>query len=398
MIKNFDSRSSLPSILIVDDNPKNLQLLGKVLQENKYHIEFSTNGKAALEFIKIKKFDLILLDINMPGLSGFEVCAAIRSDPEMNNVPIIFLTASVDRESILKGFEIGAQDYITKPFDSRELLVRVRTHLVLKESLENLEKFNKVLEERVNERTLQLKVSNEKLEASNKKLLELDKAKAGFLNLISHEIRTPLNGMIGPLSLLKGPQYASIESLVNILDISVKRLERFSLDALLITGLQTRRIALKNDKIHLLNLINQVIKEEKEIFLKRNIQVNSQSDLNPGIITGDADLIKKCFVNILRNAARFSPENGLIQITHYSNEKGIICEIKDRGKGFKKDSDQHVFELFTTDEEYKDNCIGLGLPVTRMIMEFHHGNISIGNNPEGGAIVKLIFPKEYESN
>jgi CheY-like chemotaxis protein len=97
---------SLPfNILIVDDNPQNLQVLAKILQENNYEIEFATNGEAALKWLKDKKFDLILLDINMPGMNGFEVCKKIRSNPELNNVPVIFLSADTDRESILKGFE-----------------------------------------------------------------------------------------------------------------------------------------------------------------------------------------------------------------------------------------------------------------------------------------------------
>lgn len=199
------TQSSPANILIVDDNPQNLHVLAKILQENNYEIEFATNGEAALVWLNDKKFDLILLDINMPGMDGFEVCRKIQSNPVMNNVPVIFLSADTDRESILKGFELGAKDYVTKPFDSRELLARVRTHLALKDSLEKLENLNRSLEEKVDERTQQLKEANVKLESTNIKLLDLDRAKTEFLHLISHEIRTPLNGIIGPLELLKEP-------------------------------------------------------------------------------------------------------------------------------------------------------------------------------------------------
>ena len=120
------------SILIVDDNPKNLQILGKFLQNEQYDIEFAINGETALEWLEIKLFDLILLDINMPGLDGFEVCKKIRCNHKLDKMPIIFLTAETSRESVLQGFEIGAQDYITKPFDSRELIMRVKTHISLK--------------------------------------------------------------------------------------------------------------------------------------------------------------------------------------------------------------------------------------------------------------------------
>ena len=386
------TKSISASILIVDDNPHNLQVLGRLLQENRYEIEFATNGKAALEWLNAKQFDLILLDINMPEMTGFEVCTKIRSNPDLNNVPVIFLSAETERESILKGFELGAQDYLTKPFDSRELLVRVRTHLILKDSLEKLEILNKSLEGKVSERTQQLKEANEKLEAMNLKLLDLDRAKSEFLNLISHEIRTPLNGIIGPLELLKEPASASeISDLVEILDISVKRLEKFSLSALLITRLKTKQLEITKDSIQLSNLITEVIDEAKEKLKSRNIHVNRKDEIPPILISGRAELIKKCVGNILDNAILFSPQGGNIEINTYVEDQTIVCEIKDNGKGFESGAVDHLFELFATSGACKDNCTGIGLPISNMIMEAHGGSISIGNNPGGGAFVKLLF-------
>ena len=392
MTSQVTTQSFSPAILIVDDNPQNLQVLGKILQENKFEIEFAISGEAALVWLKKQQFDLILLDINMPGMNGFEVCRKIRSDPVMNNVPIIFLSANTDRESILKGFEFGAQDFVTKPFDSRELLARVRTHLALKNSLEKLGKFNRLLEEKVIERTRQLQEANAKLEVLNLTLIDLDKAKADFLNLISHEIRTPLNGILGPLELLKEPADArDIAGLVEILDMSVKRLERFSLNALLITRLKTKQYEKRKDKIHLSNLFKEVLDEEKEKFQSKNIQVKRNDNKRFDLIYGDVELIKKCISNILDNAIRFSPMNGTIEIDTYVEEQSIICEIKDNGKGFALGTVDHIFELFTTGDEYKDNCIGTGLPIAKMIMAEHRGSIIVGNNPGGGASVKLLF-------
>lgn len=385
-----------PAILIVDDNPQNLQVLGKILMGNNYKIEFATSGEAALDWLTTNQFDLILLDINMPGMDGFEVCRKIRSNPAMNNVPVIFLSADTDRESILKGFETGAQDYITKPFDSRELLSRVRTHLALKESLEKLEKFNKSLEEKVIERTLQLKEANVKLEALNLRLIDLDRAKADFLNLISHEIRTPLNGISGPLELLKETiNTGEIGDLIEVLDMSVKRLERFSLNALLITRLKTKQFEIGKDKINLSSLINEVLEKEKEKdkFLSRNIQVIFTDETKDGIILGEVELVTKCIENIIDNAIHFSPQNGKIEIKNYVEGQNTICEIKDIGKGFETGTLGPKFELFTTGDEYNDNRMGIGLPITKMIMDAHGGRIAIGNNPDGGASVKLLFQK-----
>jgi two-component system sensor histidine kinase/response regulator len=392
-MNNLNITQSLPAnILIVDDNPQNLQVLAKILQENNYEIEFATNGEASLKWLKDKKFDLILLDINMPGMNGFEVCRKIRSNPELNNVPVIFLSADTDRESILKGFDLGAQDYVTKPFDSRELLARARTHLALKDSLEKLENLNRSLEEKVTERTQQLKEANEKLEASNIKLLDLDRAKTEFLHLVSHEIRTPLNGILGPVELLKDtPNAHEISDLIEILDMSVKRLERFSINALLITRLKTRQFEIKKDKINLLYLINEVLNESKDKFQSKNVQIQLKDETFDGIIHGEAELITKCIENIIDNAIHYSPQNGKIEIKNYIEGQNTICEIKDTGKGFESGVLDHQFELFTTGAEYKDNKIGIGLPIAKMIMEGHGGSIIISNNPNGGAFVKLVF-------
>jgi two-component system, sensor histidine kinase and response regulator len=389
---------SVPAtILIVDDNPQNLQVLAKILQDNKYEIEFATNGETALEWLKTNQFGLILLDINMPGMNGFEVCKKIRSNPVMNKIPVIFLSADTDRESILKGFELGAQDYITKPFDSRELLARVRTHLALKDSLEKLENLNRYLEEKVEERTLQLRESNEKLETTNIKLLDLDRAKTDFLKLISHEIRTPLNGILGPLELLKEPVSTSeMGELIGILDMSVKRLERFSLDALLITRLKTKQFEIKKYRIHLRDLLNEVLNEEKDKFKSRDIQVKFKDENIGAIILGEVKMLKKCIINVIDNAINNSPEDGPIEIKTYTEDQNVICEIKDTGKGFTTGVLDHQFELFTTGDDYKDNRIGIGLPIAKMIMEAHGGRIIIGNNPEGGASVKLLFQNSVQ--
>ena len=389
-ISSINTHDSL--ILIVDDNPQNLQVLGKQLKEKNYKIEFAVNGPAALEFLEKKQFDLILLDINMPGMSGFDVCRKIRLNSEMNKIPIIFLSADIDRESILKGFELGAQDYITKPFDSRELLVRVKTHLSLKNSIENLETLNKLLEQKVLERTTQLREANEKLEATNLKLIDLDKAKSQFLNLISHEIRTPLNGILGPLELLKGPLYASeIGDLIGILDLSVKRLERFSLDALLITRLKTRQTEIKMENISLSKLFNEVINELKDNIQSKNIVVEQAFAPKSDLVYGETELVKKSINNILDNAIFFSPQNGSLKVITYLSNSFTVFEMRDHGAGFAQKTKDYLSGLFNYADQYRDNSRGIGLPMVKMIMESHGGDIILENHPDGGAVVKLRF-------
>ena len=127
-----DNTTGTPLILIVDDNPKNLQILGNYLQEEGYLVEFALNGASALDWIKQSEFDLILLDIMMPEMDGFEVCKIIKSNPVYQKIPVIFLTAKIDTESIVTGFDLGAVDYIIKPFNQKELIARVKTQIEIK--------------------------------------------------------------------------------------------------------------------------------------------------------------------------------------------------------------------------------------------------------------------------
>lgn len=190
-----DKYPNYPNILLVDDNPQNLQVLGKLLQEEKYKTEFALGGEATLEWLKTRKFDLILLDLNMPGMNGFEVCKRIRSEGTKHNLPIIFLSAESERESILKGFEVGAQDYVTKPFDNRELLARVRTQLDLKFKTENLEKINEWLGKKIDswlKVSVTRPVTKESIDLSMK-MIEFDKNQDFILKDICLELKTSVN-------------------------------------------------------------------------------------------------------------------------------------------------------------------------------------------------------------
>lgn len=223
------SQSTGPVILLVDDNPQNLQILGKLLQEQKYKIEFALNGESSLEWLKRMPFDLILLDLNMPGMNGFEVCKRIRSDNSMHNMPIIFLSAESERESILKGFEVGAQDYVTKPFDNRELLARVKTQLDLKSKTEKLQKINEWLGKKVDNwlKTSMSKYKSEEPTELSDKLIEFDNNHSSILKNVCLE----LNRSIMDVERLFGKNKdlkvkAQSEKIINQMKDSVSELER----------------------------------------------------------------------------------------------------------------------------------------------------------------------------
>lgn len=381
------------SILIVDDNPKNLQLLAKFLKEEKYEIEFAINGEAALAWLKNKKFDLILLDINMPGMNGFEVCEKIRSDSTLAKLPVIFLTAESERESILKGFEAGAQDYVTKPFDSRELLARVKMHLELKHANDQLNLVNEWLEEKVWERTKELQESNSKLEAANRELETLDKAKSDFLRIITHEINTPLNGIIGFIDILKDRLInTELIEMLKYLEISAKRLEHFSMVSLRITELRTKTIKVIKETNYLEELIDVVRENLSEQIEAKEISIVIEGEVKNPFIYGEKGLIAFCFESILKNAINYSTIKGTITIRIDTDSEQTTCSFIDQGSGFTSQALKNLYQLFAPGEIHVEANKGLDLALVKLIMDAHKGTINISNNEDHGSTVTLIFP------
>ena len=178
-------------VLIVDDTPKNIQLLGTVLKQHGFRVAIAINGKQTLEFIKRRKPDLILLDVMMPEMDGFAVCKAIKKDPDSASIPVIFLTARTEREDKLKGFSVGGADYIAKPFQSEEVIARVNTHLRLKRSTELLQQNAENLENMLQERTHQLIRS------------ERHAAFSLLMEGIIHNLKNPLSSISGGAELIE---------------------------------------------------------------------------------------------------------------------------------------------------------------------------------------------------
>jgi len=162
-----ETRDTSPLILIVDDSVTNLQVLGSMLRESNYRTAVAENGEAALEFVIRHRPQLILLDIAMPGLDGFEVCTRLQQNPDYASIPVIFLSVRTETSEKVRAFKCGGVDYITKPFQREEVVARIEAHLQLQKNKQMLQAANEALEQRVKERTSELMASNAKLEEAN---------------------------------------------------------------------------------------------------------------------------------------------------------------------------------------------------------------------------------------
>lgn len=369
-------------ILIVDDNPKNIQLLGNILSELDYEIEYAQDGLEAVETVALDDFDLILMDVMMPEMDGYEACKEIKKNKDKKDIPLIFITAKTDVESITHGFEIGGVDYISKPFNAAELLSRVETHILLKKSKDKLKNMNKVLESKVKQRTKELQKANENLGV-------LDNAKTEFLRIISHEIRTPLNGILGLVDYIKEESQAELGSeLMNNLDDSCRRLEKFSLNALHISELTTKKLhTLSIKEIDLGEIINEVLLDSQSEIESKQLIVNNSVSAYSTI--ADSQFIEKCFNIIISNAVKHSPAKRMIKIA--IKEKKGSCEItiKDEGTGFPEMIIKDGIKLFSS-SKHIDNNPGLDLYLCKLIVEAHKGSIKITN--DNGGVVKIELP------
>jgi len=393
-MKNSDYR-----LLLVDDNPKNIQVLAAILAENGYEFEYAKNGQEALNWLKEENFDLVLLDVMMPVMDGFETCKRIRQQEAFQDLPILFLTARTDTESLLQGFLVGGHDYICKPFHADELLARCKTQLELRRSKEELKKLNKWLQDEILKQAKDLEEANKRFLNASMQIEDLDEVKIEFLQIISHEIRTPLNHIVGFNALLQDMnEDESSATFLGYINNAVKRLEDFSYRALEITQLRASGKQVLHpemidiDKYVRSFVLGQNVKgKEKDII----VQIESPGSLN---IYADINYLQKALVAILDNAVKNSPPNGKIKLVIKDQPDAVLITIRDSGEGFSKQALERLFKPVAPGVKHIDSDnVGLGMYFVRLIMEAHRGSIAAGNNKKHGAWVTLKWPHKLES-
>jgi signal transduction histidine kinase len=380
------------TILIVDDLVENIEVLGTLIRKNKYKVAVAMNGEDAIKVTKKILPDLILLDIAMPGKDGFSVCKTLKSDPLTESIPIIFLTAKVESEDVVAGFSIGAVDYITKPFKSAELLMRIKTHLTIKNLQNELRLANETLENKVIERTRELEKAKEKAELS-------DNIKSEFLSQISHEIRTPLNAVISSAGLIETEMEEKIDDYLKPIFESLKkgshRIIR-TVDLILnMAQLHTNSYELKNEKIDVAELLLLTAAKYKAPAKEKSLALNINCLIKDAFVTADYYAVEEIFGQLLDNAVNFTPK-GSITVSMQETEKEYIAAIQDTGVGISDDYLTHLFTIFSQEEggytrKFEGN--GLGLALTKKYCSLIHASIAVESKKDKGSKFSVTFNK-----
>ncbi len=371
------------TLLLVDDTPENIDVLNGMLGNFKRKI--ATNGERAIKIATgPTPPDLILLDIMMPGMDGYEVATRLRANESTKDIPIIFLTAKTAKEDIVKGFEAGGQDYVTKPFDPSELLERVKTQLKLHHQQKMLENMNEVLEQKVQERTAQL-------EDAFGKLKVLDEAKSNFLKLISHEIRTPLNGIIGSTYFLEDMiEDPDLKEFMEILKESVERLERFAINALFLTQLDTKRMEIHQKSVDLERILEKALEENKKFSEEKETHIQYEPGTSSPVI-GDGQLIQKAVSEVLNNAIKFTKDEK-VAIETYEEKDKVVVKITNSGDDITDEKLQNITEAFGLADQHMDKSSGMGLAIVNACQNLVNGELAI-ESKNGTITVMLNYRK-----
>lgn len=355
-------------ILIVDDTPANLDVLRNMLTEHGFNISIAPSGEVALKSAPKIQPDLILLDVMMPGINGFETCQKLKADKLTQDIPVIFITAKTEANDIVEGFAVGGADYIAKPFYQEEVMARVITQLKLSKTTRDLKQAIVSMHEAKDDSV----------------------AKSEFLSRMSHELRTPLNAILGFTQLLdmgKNPPLTDTQK-QNIDQISDSGKHLLSLieEVLDVSNLDSDEFNILSERIALRPLIKDVVASVASQAEKRGVTITNNITSNI-FVKGEGQRVNQVLVNLLSNAIKYNKDSGEVTIDLKENEGLAAISITDTGDGIPIDHIEHIFSPLFRLENHKTQVdgVGTGLTVAKKLTELMHGRITVESKLDEGS-------------
>ena len=369
-------------ILIVDDTETNVRLLSHVLRQAGFNIIVAFNGADAMELATKRTPDLILLDIMMPEMDGFEVCARLKADEPLSEIPVIFLSALSDTTDKIEGFNAGGVDYITKPFQKDEVLARIQTHLYLRK-----------LQRERNER-IQILIERE-IELSL-----LNKRKDDLVRMVSHDMKNPIMGIIGLIDILKEDELVDEKEKGSILDVM-----RSSGEKLLEMVKNVLDKESNSNKVHELNKKNfdliaiakKVLELNQAKAVLKKIELVLKSEEEECIAFVDPDKIEIVLNNLVSNALKFTTPKGTvtIEIGYGEDKKNALIKVTDTGIGIPENMIDRLFRAnskVSTIGTAGEMGTGLGLDIVQLYSELHQGKVWVKSKENVGSTFYVQLP------
>ncbi len=378
-----------PSILVIEDTPATLSVLFNLLDSAGFEVLVALNGENALGVAKEGQPDLILLDVLLAGIDGFETCRRLKASDVTGDIPIIFMTALTKTGDKVKGFELGAVDYITKPFEPEEVLMRIKTHLTIQELQHDLQ------------------VKNEELSASLERERELNQLKSRFISIASHEFRTPLSTILFSKDLLKRysqklhqteaagmPDMADdIDEQLDSITQAVKQMTATLDEVLTITKSEAEKVAFAPIPLNVSQLCREIVGKWDAMSTAAHTVIfkNSGQPVETWI---DPKLFENIVSNLLSNAIKYSPQGGDVLCELACTAEELTLVVRDEGIGIAPEDQQYLFEAFHRGINAANiQGTGLGMSIVKQFVELHDGTITVDSAIKHGTTFTIRIPR-----
>lgn len=354
-----------PYILVVDDTPEHIQTAGTILKSHGYSVRVATNGKKALEIITQEPPAIVLLDIRMKEMDGFSVCQTLRQSTEYQDISIIFVTADHDRFNLQKGFELGAQDYILKPYHPSELIARINTQMKMHQQADELRAAYADLGQFCHNVSHDLK------------------APVHFISSLANEIKSELMQTNLPMT---SSLPSMLEQLTNRCEQTIHMVEH------LLKFAELSEASVHFEAIALSPFIQKIADDLIALHPHREIRLNCPPNLP--VIQGDPRLLTHLFQNIIGNSIKFTRPRKTARLSLTAREDDLFYHItlQDNGIGISSSHTERLFYVFErASSEYEGS--GVGLAIVKRIIIMHGGHVSLSGHPQKGAAICVSFPK-----
>ncbi len=376
------------NILIVDDAVDNLELLAAMLQKKGHQVRIASSGNAALDVIQEQPPDLVLLDVQMPGLNGFEVCERIKANDDTAEIPVIFLSAHAESDNILRGFDVGGVDYVGKPFQFREVIARVHSQLALSQQRRRL------IQQREEIAALR--------ERDKKQFEQLNTMQERFLHATAHDLKNPLTTILLYVQMLETEasqtKSDNLQKVAGGIRQSSEKMRALIADILDLAQMQIG-LELQFFPATLQTVIEEAASNFAVIAAEADVNLTLNLPETPVTLSLDVQRMERVFDNLLSNAIKYTPAGGDVTVSMDApgDETGdeICVRVRDSGIGIPEDDLPHLFEAFyriRTKDHQKESGNGLGLAIVKTIIEQHNGHIDAQSTPGAGSVFTVYLP------